>query len=335
MAVIKADAYGHGLVPTARALAAADGYGVTLVEEGIALREAGIRQPVYLLEGFFDPGELPAITRFDLTAVVHHESQLDWLAGAALPGPLAVWVKLDTGMHRLGFEPAQLGTVLHRLGRVPGCTVTGVMSHLACADEPAGPSTPRQIAQFDAATQDSGVLRSLANSAGVLAWPAARMDWVRPGIMLYGASPLAGPLPSAVRLQPAMELVSHLIAIRHARAGDAVGYGGAYVCPVDMPVGVVACGYGDGYPRHAPAGTAVYVEGQRAPVVGRISMDMVTIDLSGVPGAHIGSAVELWGAHVPVQEVAAAAGTISYELLCGVSTRVPRVWEDSVGEGGL
>jgi len=335
MAIIKADGYGHGLVRAARALSAADGFGITLVEEGVALREAGIRGELFLLEGFFNAAELADYARFGLTAVVHHESQLAWLERGSLPGPLAVWVKIDTGMNRLGFEPAQLGTVLHRLGRVAGCSVRGVMSHLACADEAAHPATATQIARFDAATAGAGLPRSLANSAGLLAWPTARADWVRPGIMLYGANPLAGALPGTVLLEPAMELRSSLIAVRTAHAGEAVGYGGTFVCPADMPVGVVACGYGDGYPRHVPAGTPVYVDGVRVPLIGRVSMDMVTVDLRGATNARVGAPVELWGRHVPVAEVAAAAGTIPYELLCGVSTRVPRMEEAGDGEAGL
>jgi alanine racemase len=325
MAIIKADGYGHGLVRTARALAAADGFGLASLEEAMVLRDAGITRPLWLLEGFFEPRELGELARRGVIGVVHHEAQLAMLESARWEGELLVWVKIDSGMHRIGFPPAALPAVLERLADLEHLRCTGLMSHLASADDPADPLTEQQIATFARASGSLDLPRSLANSAGLLAWPGTRFDWVRPGIMLYGAAPLAGDGAGDARLRPAMTLESRLIAVNRFRGGDAIGYGGSWVCPEDMDVGVVACGYGDGYPRHAASGTPVLVDGVRVPLVGRVSMDMITVDLRGVPGARVGSRAVLWGEGLPVEEVARHAGTIAYELLCGVTPRVPRM----------
>ena len=324
LAVVKADAYGHGLEAAARALADADGFGVLSLEEAGILRRLGVQGPVWLLEGFFEPAELPHCAALGLTLALHHARQLEQLAAAGVRG-LKIWVKLDTGMHRLGFPPAELGAVLARLRGLPGVEVAGVLSHLACADDPADPATPGQLARLRAAVRGTwqGPL-SLANSAGVAAWPDTHLDWVRPGIMLYGASPLAGRGAADLGLRPAMTLEGELIAVNRLGKGDRVGYGGTWTCPEDMPVGVVACGYGDGYPRHAATGTPVLVGGRRVPVAGRVSMDMITVDLRPAPDARPGDRVVLWGEGLPVDDVAACAGTISYELLTGVTRRVPR-----------
>jgi alanine racemase len=228
-------------------------------------------------------------------------------------------------MHRLGFAPAQLAGVLARLRALKGIRDIRVMTHFANADDAGDARTQKQIEAFQAQVNGLGLETSLANSAGIVAWPASHADWVRPGIMLYGASPLSGRAAAELDLRPVMTLESALLAVHARKKGDAIGYGGDFTCPEDMPVGVVAIGYGDGYPRHAPAGTPVLVNGKRVPLVGRVSMDMITVDLRSQPGARAGDPAVLWGAGLPVDEVAAAAGTISYELLCRVAERIPRV----------
>jgi len=325
MAVIKANAYGHGLLRTARALKDADAFGVASVEDGIALREAGMQQPIVLLEGFFHPDELPQLVEYRLDSVIHHESQLWDLEHAGNLEPVDVWLKVDTGMHRLGFAPEAVPEVVRRLKVCMAAGRVRVMSHLPSADNRFDATTPDQIRSFEALSQNLNAERSLANSAGVVNWPSSHFEWVRPGIMLYGASPMIGFSAAELDLKPVMTLTSELIAVNQRRKGEAIGYGGDWVCPEDMPVGVVAIGYGDGYPRHAPAGTPVLVNGQRVPLVGRVSMDMITVDLRSQPDAHVGDPVVLWGAGLPVEEIAALSGTISYELLCCVTARVPRI----------
>ncbi len=325
MAIVKADAYGHGLVRAARALAGADAFGVASLEEAQRLREAGVSQPVLLLEGCFAPEELEPASRLGLDLVIHHARQLEELEAAPLPAPVRVWLKLDTGMHRLGFAPGQVRALLGRLK--VSRNVAGpvrLMTHLACADDPADHYTSLQVRVFREAVAGMQGETSLANSAGVLAWPEAHGDWVRPGIMLYGVSPFLAGKGADHDLVPVMTLQTRLIAVNACRRGDAIGYGATWVCPQDMPVGVAAVGYGDGYPRHAPTGTPVLVNGQRVPVVGRISMDMITLDLRTQPRAVPGDPVVLWGAGLPLEEVSRYAGTIAYELLCGVTGRVPK-----------
>lgn len=323
MAVIKANGYGHGLVPVARALATADGFGVARLEEALTLRDAGIEAPITLLEGCIDRAELAEADARKLTVTVHNEAQLAQIETARPTNPLALWVKLDTGMHRLGFAPGAITDVLRRLDAAPGLRhPLGYLSHLARADEPDHPATDAQRHAFEAGLGDRTGPRSLANSAAILGWPATHYDWVRPGIMLYGVSPFPAATASDHDLRPVMNLETRLIAVQQRRAGDAVGYGGSWVCPEDMPVGVAAIGYGDGYPRHAPAGTPLLVNGRRAALIGRVSMDMITIDLRGHEQAQEGACVRLWGEDMPVEEVARGAGTIGYELLTGVTARV-------------
>ncbi|BAZ94852.1 alanine racemase [Thiohalobacter thiocyanaticus] len=327
LAVVKANAYGHGLVPVAQALEAADAFGVAGVEEALFLRQAGIKKPIVLLEGFFHGAELDEVIRHRLSLVLHAAHQLEALAAAAPAAPLRVWVKLDTGMHRLGFAPGELPSVLQRLQALEGVELAGLMTHFACADDRADPATRRQLERFDALAGGLEGEHSLANSAALLGWPQTHAGWVRPGLMLYGISPFVDSLAVDHGLRPAMTLETELIAIRDCAAGDAVGYGGAWVCPEAMPVGVAAIGYGDGYPRHAPAGTPVLVDGRPAQLVGRVSMDMITLDLRGLPEARVGSRVSLWGEGLPVEHIARAAGTIPYELVCAVTARVPLVYE--------
>ena len=323
MAIVKANGYGHGLLAVAQALENVDGFGVARLEEALALREAGIRKPVVLLEGFLDAAELAAADGARLEVVLHSDHQLALLAAACLEHPLRVWVKLDTGMHRLGFAPERFGEICQRLRDLPMVQQPpACMSHFACADARDNPATADQIQRFSAACADLPGERSLANSAGLLGWPEAALDWVRPGIMLYGVSPFCDVLGPELGLRPVMTLETRLIAVRQLRRGDAIGYGGSWVCPADMRVGVAAIGYGDGYPRHAAAGTPVLVNGWRAPLVGRVSMDMLTLDLRGHDDARVGDPVVLWGADLPVEVVAAAADTIGYELLTGNTGRV-------------
>ncbi len=324
MAVIKANAYGHGLLRVAGALREADAFAVASVEEARELREAGIDTRVVVLEGFFDRDDLEQASRLGLELVVHHEEQLALLERTALARPVTVWLKVDSGMHRLGFSSELVAAARERLR---ACAQVAAplhwMTHLACADDRRDPRTERQLQGFrDVLGAEPGE-RSVANSAGILGWPATHAAWNRPGIMLYGASPFIGGRAERDDLRPVMTLSTRLIAVNQLRKGDAVGYGAAWVCPEDMPVGVAAIGYGDGYPRHAKAGTPVLVNGRRAALVGRVSMDMICLDLRGYPAAHVGDPVVLWGEGLPVEEVARHAGTIPYELLCGVTARVP------------
>ncbi len=329
MAVIKANGYGHGLVWAAKTLRDAGAFGVASVEDGVQLRDAGIQQPICLLEGFFQPEELPGLVRYQLSSVVHHESQLWDLEHAGKIEPIDVWVKVDTGMHRIGFAPEALPVVIKRLKVCMAVGRVRVMSHFPTADNRFDSVTPYQIRTFDELTLNLNVERSLANSAGIVNWPSSHLEWVRPGIMLYGATPMIGMSAAALGLKPVMTLTSEFIAVNQRRKGDAIGYGGDWVCPEDMPVGVVAVGYGDGYPRHAPPGTPVLVNGVRVPLIGRVSMDMITVDLRELPDAKVGDSVVLWGAGLPVEEIAALSGTISYELLCCVTARVPRIESSS------
>ena len=322
MAAVKADAYGHGMLRVAEALAAggageaADGLAVACVDEALALREAGIRLPVLALQGPRDVDELRAAADRGITLCLHQAWQCALLDAVRLPQPVAVWLKIDTGMHRMGVameEVAGLHQALSAHANVAG--PPGLMTHFARADEPGSPVTDEQIAAFDRATGGLAGPQSLANSAAILSRPDSHRDWVRPGIMLYGGSPFADTPAADLGLRPVMTLTAPLIAIRQARRGDAIGYGGDWTCPEDMPIGCVAIGYGDGYPRHAPSGTPVAVAGRRTALAGRVSMDVVTIDLRGID-ARVGDPVELWGPTIPMDEVATHAGTISYELTC-------------------
>jgi alanine racemase len=321
MAVIKANGYGHGMLRVARALEAADGYAVLNLAEAIALREAGFTQDILLLEGFFSMDELPLLARHRLNSVIHAQWQIDALLQQPGIAPFQAWLKINSGMNRLGFQPGEVPAALHSLQRM-GAEVT-LMTHFARADESDG--IAEQLALFNAVTHGLNLPRSLSNSAAVLNCPAAHGDWVRPGIMLYGASPMSHQNAADFGLKPVMTLSSELIAMRDIPAGAAVGYGASFRAPEAMRIGTVACGYADGYPRHAPSGTPVLVDGQQSCIIGRVSMDMLSVDLSRIPGARIGSPVTLWGEGLPVDEVATAASTISYELLCAVAARVPIV----------
>ena len=325
LAVVKANAYGHGAVAVARALAGeADGFAVACLEEALELRESGITRPVLLLEGVFEPTELALVDRLGLTQVVHRRQQVDWLAAARSDQRFSVWIKIDTGMHRLGFPPDEAAGAYGALVAAEAVQDLTLMTHFARADEPFNPATTRQIESFRACTTAFPAPVSLANSAAILRWPAAHGDWTRPGLMLYGATPFEQETPAASGLEPVMVFTSQIIAERRLAEGEGIGYGARFRCERPTRVGVVAAGYADGYPRHAPDGTPVAVGGKRTRVIGRVSMDMITVDLTDLPQCGIGSPVELWGRTVTANEVAAACGTIPYELFTRVTPRVPR-----------
>jgi len=318
MAVVKADGYGHGIARIADALAnQADAFGVASVEEAIKLREAGIECPVVLLEGPFGADDVQEIVARRLEAVVHTHEQVALLSDSKADIPL--WIKIDSGMHRLGFSPSEVDEVVQRLMRA-GRTIR-FMTHLASAHRENDESVSEQLRVFDSAIGAHMGERSIANSGAVLAWPASHAEWVRPGLMLYGVSPFQGRTGVDHGLQCAMTVASALISVREVEAGGSVGYGSGFVCPERMRVGVVAFGYGDGYPRRAATGTPIRVAGIRTQVIGEASMDMLTVDLRPVTDAAVGDRVVLWGPELPVEEIADSAGTIPYELLCGVRMR--------------
>lgn len=331
MAVIKANAYGHGAVTVARALSGADAFGVACLAEALELRDAGIIKPIVLLGGVFDPAEWPDVECHGLQVVIHTRQQLESFL-AYRPDrtgqQFVVWLKLDSGMHRLGFSPSAFASARRLLldsGKVKELVL---MSHFACADEYQSTMTGSQLALFKKAAAGLGHRLSLANSAALITCPGSHFDWVRPGIMLYGANPLTDQLLTDVSLSPAMTLRSRLIDIRDIAAGDAVGYGGQWRAPGSARTGTVAIGYGDGYPRHAVNGTPVLVGDKRVSLAGRVSMDYISVDLSELPEARVGDEVVLWGDGLPVEEVAAMSGTVAYELLTGVRSRVSYRYAD-------
>ncbi len=321
MAVIKANAYGHGLLRIAHALQEADGIALLDVRDAITLRDAGIRQPILLLEGCFLQQEMQLLAEYELTTVIHNQQQLAWLDAYPRKNGLSVWLKINTGMNRLGFMPAEIPAVMERIKAHRGVRDVTLMTHFAQADET--PGIAKQLDVFNHLAAPYHIPRSLANSAAILRHPKTHADWVRPGIMLYGSSPFADVSAQQLGLQAVKTLSSELIAVQNIKSGEAVGYGATYRADTNMRIGIVACGYADGYPRHAPTGTPIMVDGQRTRTLGRVSMDMLAVDLSALPGAQIGSRVVLWGEGMPVDEVARAAGTISYELLCALTARVP------------
>lgn len=326
LAVVKADAYGHGAVRCAEALGeSADGFAVACIEEALALREAGIQAPILLLEGFFEASELPLLVEHNLWCVVHALWQVELIEQAQLRTPITAWLKLDSGMHRVGISPADYAQAYQRLLASGKVAKVVVMSHFSSADELDNPRSDEQLAQFVAACEGLSAEVSLRNSPAVLGWPRVPSDWVRPGLMLYGASPFEQPHPQADRLAPVMTLESRVISVRDLPAGEPVGYGQHFVTDRPMRVGVVAMGYADGYPRHAPTGTPVMVAGKRSRLLGRVSMDMLCIDLTDVPQAGLGSVVELWGRQVLASEVASWAQTIPYQLFCNLK-RVARLY---------
>ncbi len=326
--VVKANAYGHGLGRTVRALAdVADGFALIEIESAVALREAGFRQPILLLEGFYDAAELALFAEHRLTPVLHSLQQVEAFRAAALPVRLPVYLKLNTGMNRLGLDPGEFERALGLLSASGAAGDVTLMTHFADADGEHGVAA--QLARFEAMRGGRALPVSLANSAAILRFPetcGGAADWCRPGIMLYGGSPFPQRQSAAdIGLSPVMTLESELIAVREIAAGEHVGYGCTFTAERPMRIGVVACGYADGYPRHAPTGTPVLVAGRRTRTLGRVSMDKLCVDLTGLTDAGVGDTVTLWGEGLPADEVASAAGTISYELFCAVAARVPWV----------
>lgn len=326
LAVVKADAYGHGAVICAQALQAeADGFAVACIEEALELRAAGITQPILLLEGFFEASELALIDQHQLWCVVHSLWQLDAIEQARFSRPLQVWLKLDSGMHRVGLFPEQYQAAYQRLQASGKVDKIVLMSHFARADELDCERTEEQLAVFNTAREGLQAEVSLRNSPAILGWPQVPSDWVRPGIMLYGATPFEQTQALAAQLKPVMTLQSKIISVRELPVGEPVGYAARFVAERPTRVGVVAMGYADGYPRHAPTGTPVAVDGQLTRIIGRVSMDMLTVDLTDLPQTGLGSRVELWGAQVLASDVAAQAQTIPYQIFCNLR-RVPRLY---------
>lgn len=328
LAVVKANAYGHGLTRVVPALADADGLALLERDDAIALRASHYKRRILLLEGFFGADELPEIAAHRLAVVVHHADQVRMLERAHLERPLEVFVKVNTGMNRLGVRPGDARGLVERLASCDSVAALRLMTHLARADEDDG--LRDQLAAFEIACKGLPYPRSIANSAGVVRYDEVGGDIVRPGIMLYGASPFPYQGAEELQLQPVMTLRSEIIAVQELRANDSVGYGGGYTASRAHRIGVIACGYADGYPRHAPNGTPVLVAGRKVRMAGRVSMDMITVDLTEAPDAKVGSPVVLWGEGLPVDDVASAAATVGYELLCAVAPRVPFV-STSVG----
>lgn len=322
LAVLKANAYGHGMLPVAQALKQADAIGVARLDEALALRAGGIAKPIVLLEGFFHADELEQVVASNLQLVIHYREQAEALLSASLDAPVRVWLKIDSGMHRLGIYPHEFNALYQRLSQSDN--VQGplrLMSHFASSDELHNPSTLAQLQLFQQTTQHAVGEHSLANSAAVLNWPQSHADWIRPGLMLYGVSPVSDSTGAELGLKPAMTLASSVIAVREVKAGDAVGYGGSWIAAHNTRLAVVAMGYGDGYPRGAGNNADVLIRGKRMPIVGRVSMDMITVDIGAEPVA-VGDSVVLWGEGLPVEQLAHCVDTIAYELLCNITSRV-------------
>jgi alanine racemase len=328
LAVVKANAYGHGLFRILPALEEADGLALVELDAALELRERHYTRRILMLEGFFAEPELPEFAQRRFATVVHDLEQVRMLELAVLPPPLEVFVKVNTGMNRLGFRPADVAAVCQRLSSSPSVAALRLMMHFARSDEDDGLKEP--LATFEAACKGLPYPRSLANSAGAVRFKDVGGDFVRPGIMLYGGSPFPYDTAEMIGVKPVMTLRSALIAVQDLKANESVGYGATYTAARAHRVGIVACGYADGYPRHAPNGTPVLVCGRKVRMAGRPSMDMLTVDLTDVPEARVGSPVVLWGEGLPVDDVAAAAATVGYELLCAVAPRVPHV-ESVVG----
>ena len=324
-AVVKANAYGHGAREAVTALHdLADGFAVACLEEAAEVRAMHGSARILLLEGCFEAAEYQAAAQLRLDVAVQGEAQARALLDAEWAAPLNVWLKLDSGMHRLGFSAAAVRDWLPRLRQARQVAEVNLMSHFACADEPGHPMIERQLAAFGTLDDLAFDSRSFANSAALFDLPAAHRDWVRPGIMLYGATPFADRSATELGVKPVMTLTARVIALREVPVGESVGYGATWVARRPSRIATVSCGYADGYPRHAPSGTPVVVRGRQVPLAGRVSMDMLAIDLTDLPEAGLGDEVELWGAQLPIDRLAAACGTIGYELLTKVTPRVPR-----------
>ncbi|MBJ9573167.1 alanine racemase [Citrobacter braakii] len=330
VAVVKANAYGHGLLETARTLPDADAFGVARLEEALRLRAGGITQPILLLEGFFDASDLPTISAQRLHTAVHNQEQLEALEAAVLAEPVTVWMKLDTGMHRLGVRPEQAEAFYQRLTQCENVRQpVNIVSHFARADEPECGATEKQLDIFNSFCAGKPGQRSIAASGGILLWPQSHFDWARPGLILYGVSPLENhSIGADFGCQPVMSLTSSLIAVREHKAGESVGYGGTWLSERDTRLGVVAMGYGDGYPRAAPSGTPVLVNGREVPIVGRVAMDMICVDLGPEAQDKAGDSVILWGEGLPVERIAEMTKVSAYELITRLTSRVAMKYID-------
>jgi alanine racemase len=323
-AVVKANAYGHGLLRAAQALREADGFALLDFVDALRLRNGGVAKPILMLEGFFKPEDIALLARHRLTPVIHNIEQVEMLEKTPPDAPLDVYLKVNSGMNRLGFAMDNVRLAWNGLKANERVNSVTLMTHFADADGEEG--ITGQLQWFGVETRAFEAPRSLANSAALLRFPEeSRADWVRPGIMLYGCSPMAFKSAEEIGLKPAMTLTSEIVGVQHLEQGERVGYGFTYQAAQEMTIGIVACGYADGYPRQAPSGTPVLVAGERTRTVGRVSMDMLCVDISDIEQAYVGTPVTLWGEGLPCDEVAQAAGTVSYELLCALAPRVPVV----------
>jgi len=327
IAAIKANGYGHGMVEVASALTDADMFAVACLSEAITLRESGIKKPILVLQGFVNASELEDFIRYHLTSVVHSEEQLMLLLKTELEGALSVWLKVDTGMHRLGLAPELVESAYLKLQAINNIQLQGVMTHFACADEIDNKKTRQQTQRFLSSVENIDADFSMANSAAILAWPETHQQWIRPGIMLFGASPFVNGVARQHKLKPVMTFNAKLNAIKTIEAGETVGYGASWTADCSTRVGVVSVGYGDGYPRHAKTGTPVAVNGVKTQLLGRVSMDLITVDLADIP-ARVGDVVELWGGQISADDVARCADTIAYELFTGITKRVEFTYLD-------
>lgn len=320
LAMVKANAYGHGLIPIARALdSSVEGFGVSCSEEALCLRQAGIKQRIVLMEGLFSAAELPLLARYQLDTVIHDQRQLDLLTEQPLLKSVNVWIKINTGMNRLGLSMQNFPKILQHCKACAWIDVKCVMTHFSNANDPFESTTLQQIEQFEQATKDLTIEKSLANSAAILSYPRSHVEWLRPGLILYGVSPFSDTSGAQHGLRPVMNLKSEIITINQLQAGDRVGYGGTWLAPGNRRIGVVAIGYGDGYPYRAVTGTPVLVNEQLVELVGQVSMDMLTVDLNTQPTAKQGDRVCLWGAGLPIEQIATSTSTFRYELLCGIN----------------
>ncbi len=319
LAMVKANAYGHGLISIAKALNDVEGFGVSCSEEALYLRQAGLTQRIVLMEGLFSKDEIPLLTDYELDTVIHDHNQLNLLSEHPLPYPINVWLKVNTGMNRLGFLPRDFSEVLQKLDRCPWLKITCVMTHFSSADKSTDATTQTQIKLFEQTLKKSTFPISLANSAAILAHSKTHADWVRPGLMLYGVSPFADSSASQFSLKPVMTLKSEIISIHPLEWGDRVGYGGTWSASKPLRVGIVAIGYGDGYPHRAESGTPILVNGRLSELVGQVSMDMLVVNLSNQPDAKIGDPVVLWGTGLPIEQVAESTSSFRFELLCGIN----------------
>ena len=328
MAVLKANAYGHGLAETVKAIKSAEGIAILTIEEAVKIRKAGFKNTILLLEGLFAAEDIHQVEKLNLNLVLHNDQQIEYLNEVTLKNPIDVHLKINTGMNRLGFPPDQVDYLIENLNANPNVSGITLMTHFATADEKEG--ITKQLDCFNRVTNNYNFSSSVANSAALYKFPEARLDWVRPGILLYGASPFDDISAKRIAVKPVMSLISKIIAIQNIKKGQAVGYGNNFIAKADMRIGIVACGYGDGYPRHAKTGTPIFVHNKITKTIGRVSMDMLYVDLSKIDKAVIGSKVEMWGSVISVDEVAKNSGTVGYELLCNISasTRVPLEYVD-------